>query len=318
MAGDWPQFRGPNRDGRWNETGILDSFPREGLKILWRHPIGGGWASPVVAQGRVFVFDVELTKPASRERLHCFEEKTGKILWVYAYEEHYSEWTFVPERGAGPTATPIVEQDRIYFVGANGNAHCLNVKTGAVIWEKNIGQEYVVAEMACRPSPLLEGSMLIVFTGAKPGASVIALDKQPGKKVWQALDDPVSNSSPIAITSAGKRQLIVWSGSSITSLDPGNGRTYWRLPIVTSNNDSIPTPVIQGNRLLVSGLMLELSPDVPSASFLWPKNRAPSQRILSTPQRPFCKENTSSARGPRVNSFAWKRPPAGNFGLRTV
>src|SRR6266567_4092536 len=280
-ATDWPQFRGPNRDGNWDETGILESFPSEGLKIRWRQPVGGGWSSPVVVQGRVFVSDVELTKPTARERLHCFEEKTGKVLWVYAYEEKYGEWSYVPERGAGPTATPIVERNRIYVVGANGHTHCLDVNSGTVIWEKNIGREYQVAEMSCRPSPLIEGSLLIVFTGAKPGASVMALDKQTGKEVWKALDDHVSNSSPIVITVAGRRQLIVWSDNSITSVDPANGHTYWREAMTTSNNDSVATPVFQGNRLLVSGLMLELSGDPPAAKFRWPENRVPSKRLLS-------------------------------------
>lgn len=278
---DWPQFRGPHRDGTWDEVGIRESFPREGIKIRWRRPVGGGWSSPVVARGRVFVFDVELIKPSARERLHCFEEKTGKVLWVYAYDEKYDEWTYVPERGAGPTATPIVEGDRIYVVGANGYTHCLDVKTGTVIWEKNIGREYQVAEMSCRPSPLIEGSLLIVFTGAKPGASVLALDKLTGKEVWKALDDPVSNSSPIVITAGGTRQLIVWSDSSLASLDPANGHTYWREPMVTSNNDSVATPVFQGNRLLVSGLMLDVSADPPAAVFRWPESRAVSKRLLS-------------------------------------
>src|SRR5206468_7649140 len=133
-ADDWPQFRGPRRDGHWNETGILESFPKEGLRICWRHSVGGGFSSPVVAQGRVFVSDVELVKPSPRERVHCFEEKTGKVLWVFGYKENYLEWTFVPERGAGPTATPIVEHERIYVVGAYGYVHCLDVKTGTVIW----------------------------------------------------------------------------------------------------------------------------------------------------------------------------------------
>ena len=286
MAADWPQFRGPNRDGNWDETGILESFPKDGVNIHWRHPVGGGWASPVVAGGKVFVFDVELTKPSARERVHCFDERTGKVLWVFAYKENYGEWTFDPERGAGPTATPIVEQDLIYAVGANGYVHCLDVKTGMVIWEKNIGREYEVAEMSCRPSPLIEGSLLIVFTGAKPGAALLALDKQTGKEVWKALDDHVSNSSPIAITFGGKRQLIVWSDNSIASLNPTNGHTYWREPLVTSNNDSIATPVFQGNRLLVSGLMIELHADPPAASFRWPENRVPTRRILSNTSTP--------------------------------
>src|SRR5689334_7763493 len=120
VAIDWPQFRGPNRDGNWDEAGILEAFPKEGTKIRWRHPVGGGFASPVVAGGRVFVFDVELTLPSARERVHCFDAKSGEVLCVYVYAEKYGEWSFVPERGAGPTSTPIVEENRIYAVGAYG------------------------------------------------------------------------------------------------------------------------------------------------------------------------------------------------------
>jgi outer membrane protein assembly factor BamB len=172
-------------------------------------------------------------------------------------------------------------------VGASGHVHCLDVKKGAVVWEKNIGQEYEVAEMSCRPSPLIDGSQLIVFTGAKPGASVMALDKQTGKEIWKALDDHVSNSSPILITNAGRRQLIVWSDNSIASLDPANGHTYWREIMTTSNNDSTATPVFQGDGLLVSGLMLGLSGDPPAANFRWPENRVPSKRLLSNTSSPF-------------------------------
>jgi outer membrane protein assembly factor BamB len=298
-ATDWPQFRGPTRDGHWDETGILESFPREGLKIRWRNPVGGGWASPVVVQGRVFVFDVELIKPMARERVHCFNAKTGQVLWVYAYEEKYGDWSYVPERGAGPTATPIVEGERIYVVGANGNTHCLDVKSGNVLWKKNIGKEYTVGEMSCRPSPLIEGSLLIVFTGAKPGASVLALDKQTGKEVWKALDDPVSNSSPIIITAGGQRQLIVWTDSSLASLNPTNGQTFWRERMVTSNNDSVATPVFQGGRLLVSGLMLDVSGDPPAAVIRWPEIRTPARRILSNTSVPFLRgEFIFAAKGP--------------------
>ncbi|MSU33727.1 MAG: hypothetical protein EXS36_01170 [Pedosphaera sp.] len=150
-----------------------------------------------------------------------------------------------------------------------------------MLWEKNLAKEYEVRVLQCRPSPLIEGNLLIVFTGAKPGASVIALDKRTGKEIWKALDDPVSNSSPLIIVAGGKHQLIVWSDASVTSLNPATGETYWREPMVTSNNDSIPTPVVQNNRLLIAGLMLTLNADRPTASVLWPENRAASKRILS-------------------------------------
>ena len=286
-AGDWPQFRGPHRDGSWDEKNILEKFPDQGLKICWRHSVGGGFSSPVVGEGKAFVFDVKLVKPRPREQLHCFDEKSGEELWVYTYEERYGEWSYVPERGAGPTATPMLEEGRIYTVGAYGNVHCVDVKTGKMIWEKNLGREYEVVEMSCRPSPLIEGRLLIIFTGARPGASVMALDKESGKEVWKALGDPVSNSSPIVITHGSRRQLIVWSDASVASLDPTAGDVFWREPMATSNNDSAATPVFRGGRLLVSGLMMELKENPAGVNFLWPENRAPSKRVLSNTSTPW-------------------------------
>jgi len=128
---------------------------------------------------------------------------------------------------------------------------------------------------------------LIVCTGAKPGACVLALDKRTGKEVWKALDDSVSNSSPLIIVAGGKRQLIVWTDNAVNSLNPATGETYWREPMVTSNNDSIPTPVVQKNRLLISGLMFELNDHQPAATVLWPETMAASKRILSNTSTPL-------------------------------
>src|SRR4029077_4067860 len=85
-AEDWPQWRGPNRDAVWSETGILESFPVEGLKVRWRAPVGWGYSSPVVAHGRVFLTDSHLNRPKAEERVHCFKEATGKLLWTYSYD----------------------------------------------------------------------------------------------------------------------------------------------------------------------------------------------------------------------------------------
>jgi len=279
LAADWPQFRGPNRDSVWNETGILKTFPAEGLKIRWRTPVGPGWSSPVVVRGRVYLTDMRLEKPKAWERIRCFKESTGKPLWTHASELVYPEWAFIPEHGGGPAATPIVEDGKIYSLGRSGQVDCLNARNGKVIWEKQL--EYDISELSCRASPLIEGNLLILFTGAKPGACVLALDKKTGKEVWKALNETVSNSSPLVIVAGGKRQLIVWTDNAVNSLDPATGSTYWREPMVTSSNDSIPTPVVQKNRLLISGLMFELSADQPAATMLWPESRSVSKRILS-------------------------------------
>jgi hypothetical protein len=91
---DWPQWRGPNRDGVWSETGILESFPSGGLKIRWRAPVGLGWSSPVAAQGRVYLIDSESMAPNAKERVHCFDAATGKPMWKFSYNISYPDWAF--------------------------------------------------------------------------------------------------------------------------------------------------------------------------------------------------------------------------------
>jgi outer membrane protein assembly factor BamB len=98
QAADWPQFRGPNRDGIWNETGILKSFPAEGVKIRWRVPVGPGWSSPVVARGRVYLTDMRLEKPRAWERIQCFQESNGKLLWSHASELFTDEGNLILAR----------------------------------------------------------------------------------------------------------------------------------------------------------------------------------------------------------------------------
>jgi outer membrane protein assembly factor BamB len=284
---DWPQWRGPNRDNVWNETGILKSFPAEGLKIRWRVPVGPGWSSPVVVQGRVFLTDMRLEKPRAWERIQCFKESTGKLLWSRESELVYPDWAFIPEHGGGPAATPIVEAGTVYWFGRSGQVDCLDARSGRVIWEAPLDKKYEIGVLSCRGSPLIEENLLILFVGAKPGGCVIALDKRTGKEVWKALDDSLSNSSPLIVAAGGKRQLIVWMGNALTSLNPATGETYWRQAMVTSSNDSIPTPVVQNNRLLISGLMLELDTHTPTAKVLWPETMAPTKRILSNTSTPM-------------------------------
>src|SRR5688572_20194382 len=108
-AEDWPQWRGPNRDGSYAETGLTETFPAGGLKVRWRVPVGWGFSSPVVAQGRAYLPDSEVVKPGARERLHCFDAATGKTLWMHSYDVAYEDWAFDPAQEVGPVATPIVQ-----------------------------------------------------------------------------------------------------------------------------------------------------------------------------------------------------------------
>jgi outer membrane protein assembly factor BamB len=280
-ADDWPQWRGPNRDGMWAETGVLASFPPSGLKVRWREPAGPGWSSPVVANGRVYLTDSELNNPKARERVRCFEEATGKPLWAFSYDVTYPDWAF-PERG--PTATPVVQGGKLYTLGNKGDLYCFDARTGGVLWKRNLEKEYDVQEFAFNASPLIEGDLLIVSIGSYPGtqtSSVLALDKDSGKEVWKAPTGGLTNSSPVVVSAGGKRQLVVWAQDGVYSLDPATGKTYWREKMRTEAASAVTTSVFRKNRLLVSGLMLRLDPEKPAASVLWPDTRAVSRRILS-------------------------------------
>lgn len=287
---DWPQFRGPNRDGVWNETAILDRFPAEGLKFAWRAPVEHGFSSPVVANGRVYVTDAKYAKSRADERVHCFDEKTGETLWNFAYDAAYPDWalTQADVEKSGPTATPIVDDGKLYTAGMNGDLHCLDAATGRVVWKLNLQTEFHVQEFSFNASPVIEGKLLILSIGSFPhpaDSCVVALDKSSGKLVWKTPDDGVTNSSPSVIASGGKRQLIVWTTQSIISLDPATGADYWREPEKIAGYPCSP-PILKGDRLLVGGIMLKLQDDKPAAATLWPVGKGSRGRVLS---------NTSSA-----------------------
>lgn len=286
-AEDWPQFRGRDRDGVAHEKGLLKTFPADGLKVRWRKPVGWGLTTPVVAGGRVFVMDCALNKPAAKERVLCFSETTGEPLWTFAYEVSYPDFAFVHGIGCGPCATPIVEGQRIYVTGSSSEVFCLNVESGSLNWRRNLNQEYTVRVLESRASALIDGDLMIVPAYGKPGATLVALDKRTGKDVWKALNDNVASSSPMIIQAAGVRQLVLWTGQSVSSLNPATGAVFWQEPMVTSSNDSISTPVVQGNRLLISGMMMQLSGDKPAAKILWPSNLVGMKKILTHTATPM-------------------------------
>jgi outer membrane protein assembly factor BamB len=280
IASDWPQWRGLTRDGVWNETGIMESFPTNGLKVSWRAPIGPGFSSPVVAQDRVFVTASQIVRPKARERVFCFDIKNGKSLWIHSYEADYAEWAFDPKNPFGPRSTPVVNDGRVFALGARGRLSCLDAATGKVLWKKNF--ENKSKDSAFTPSPLIESNLLIlVLDGGPPGPCVVALDTNSGKERWRTLDEPATLSSPIVLTAGGKKQLIVWTEKSVTSLDPFTGKLNWRERHVGAGSYAIPTPVAHGDLLFVNGVMFKINSSGTGASVLWPDEKPPSRQTVS-------------------------------------
>ena len=131
-ADDWPEVRGTGRRGVWHETGIVDAFPSEGLKVRWRTSVHPGWSGPVVADGRVFLMDFTRAERSSAvvERAVCLDEETGRILWTRAWDADYRT---IGATWEGPRVTPTVDGARVYVMGATERLHTLNTETGEVL-----------------------------------------------------------------------------------------------------------------------------------------------------------------------------------------
>ncbi len=263
-ADDWPQWRGPTRDGQWNETGLIESFASKEPAPLWRAPIGPGYNGPVVADGRVFVMD-RVTEPEESERIHCFDADNGKPVWSYRYACKYRNVQYP----AGPRAAMLIDSGRAYSFGTMGHLFCFDAATGKILWQKDLLKDYKLRMpiWGIAAAPLVEGDKLIVLAGGQDGASVVAFDKVTGKEIWRALDDPIGYSAPIVIDHGGKRTLVCWTGTRVVGLEPSDGKLVWEYPYKHSKMViNMPTPVDQDGLLFVSGfydgsLLLKLSPD---------------------------------------------------------
>ena len=288
VADDWPQFRGLNRDAAWQETGILGTFPEEGLKTLWSASVGMGLASAVIAEGRVYLAGAELQKPKARECVRCLDAESGKEKWLHAYEVTYPDFAFDPTQNSGPNSSPLVHEGKLYSLGQMGDLFCLDATNGHVLWHRRLMKDYGTKEFTgTTPSPLIEGRLLILPVGAEHGATVVAFDKDTGVEAWRALDDPWTYSSPIVITAGGVRQLIVWTPKSVSSLDPATGRLWWREPVDTTNYYGSATPVHVGDQLVLSGMMFQLDATKPSAKLLWPESKSPVKVVLGACSIPW-------------------------------
>src|SRR5262245_56331243 len=136
-ADDWPQWRGPNRDGEWRDRGIIDSIPPAGLPVRWRARVLNGWSGPAVASGRVYVTDHNYKSDPEVERVLCFSETTGQLLWLFEYPCPYGDM----EYGNGPRATPTVHDKMVYTLGTKGHLVCLNAESGELVWKKDLAQD---------------------------------------------------------------------------------------------------------------------------------------------------------------------------------
>jgi outer membrane protein assembly factor BamB len=261
-ADDWPTWLGPKADGVWRESGILDKFPKGGPKVLWRHKVGGGYAGPAVAAGRVYVTDRILdpgekdpadpfarTNSNGKERVLCLDATSGKLLWKHEYPVKYTM-----SYPCGPRAMPVVANGKVWTLGAMGNLLCLDAADGRLHWSRNLlkdGDDVQVWGFSA--TPLLDGNQLICLAGNKP--AVIAFDADTGKERWSALavvNNEVGYCPPMIATFGDKRQVIIWHPEAVTALDPATGKTLWSHDWHIRANLTIPSPRQVGDRLFLT------------------------------------------------------------------
>ena len=287
-ADEWPQWMGPQRDNVWREEGLIDRFPKEGPKVLWRTPIENGYAGPSVAQGKVFVSDFATDanvkvdnfarkKFAGTERFFCLDEATGKVLWKTEHAVTYSI-----SYPAGPRCTPTVDGERVYFLGGEGKLSCIEIASGKVVWSKELKTEYKTtsALWGYAAHPLIDGNKLITLVGGE-GSHVVAFDKLTGKEIWKSLTSKEQGYSPPTIIEAGgARQLILLRTNGVTSVDPETGKEYWSLPYKATSGCIIMSPIKLGDYLYAAGyssqsLLVKLDNSKPAATEEW-RNKARS------------------------------------------
>ncbi|MEM8946195.1 MAG: PQQ-binding-like beta-propeller repeat protein [Planctomycetota bacterium] len=274
-AEDWEQWRGPQRDGVWRETGIRDDIPSDGLPERWRVPVALGYAGPAVADGKVYLFEYEKEQgelknsPGGRpkldgvERLRCLSSASGEELWRYEYDRNYKI-----SYPSGPRCTPTVDGDRVYALGAEGDLTCLRTGDGSLVWKKSFQTDYGVKTPIWGHSahPLVDGDTLYCVVGGD-GSIAVAFDKLTGEERWRALSagEP-GYCPPTMLEIAGKQQLVIFYPLAVCGLDPTSGQVQWSIPIEPSYGMSIAQPMITGDRIFTSGYNASVCFSLPNGS----------------------------------------------------
>lgn len=244
----WTNFRGPKRDGNYDATPVLTSWPAKGLTALWKQPVGLGYASFSVADGHAFTIE----QRRGQEVVAAYDVNTGRELWIQGWTNDFDPGD---DTGEGPRATPTWDQGRLYALGATGELRCLDANSGAVIWGKNILSDNQARNLqwAMAASPLIVDDKVIVLPGGANNKSVVAYNKMTGAPVWKVLSDQQAYVSPMLVELAGRRQIVVVSSSRVVGLVPESGALLWSYPWEVSMGINVSQPImVDQNRFFIS------------------------------------------------------------------
>jgi outer membrane protein assembly factor BamB len=257
---DWPQWRGPRRDGLSTEKGLLPQWPTAGPKRLWQATgLGEGYGSVALAGDRIYVQG----RKGNDSVVFALNRSGEAPVWTTALGPRLDQ-----DRGPGPRATPTVEGDVLYALSENGDLSCIQLKDGGTSWKKNILKHFGGSNphWNISESPLIDGDRLIVTPGG-PDATVVALDKKTGKTVWtsKGLSDPAGYASCIVADIQGVRTIMTLTAQAGVGLRASDGKLMWREPSPANRVANCTTPILDGNRVFYTSAystgctMLELT-----------------------------------------------------------
>lgn len=244
-AGNWPQWRGPKRDGISTETGLLKQWPENGPPLVWKATgAGNGYSSVAIANGRLYTLGLR----GDREFVIAYDVANGKEVWATPHGG-----AFRNDRGDGPRGTPTVEGNRVYALGGNGDLSALDTATGKIVWTMNVltkfGGEQITWGIS--ESPLVVGEKVLVNPGG-PGASIVALNKKDGSLIWKSQSERAGYSSAMVLEAAGTPQVVFFTSTRAVGLDLKDGRLLWEYGKPANRVANSATPIVRANRVFIS------------------------------------------------------------------
>jgi outer membrane protein assembly factor BamB len=240
-AGDWPQWRGPDRTGVSKETGLLKEWPKDGPKLLWMNKnLGNGYSTPAIAGGRIYV----QSNHAEDELAVALDEKTGKQIWSSNIGK------VGKNRGPqypGARGTPTVDGDNLYCLGSDGDLVCIERDQGKIKWHKQLKKEFggKMGAWAYSESPLIDGDVLVCTPGGKE-ATLLALNKKDGSVIWKCAvpeGDEAAYASAIIAQAGDSKQYVQFLQKGLVGVDAKTGKFLWRFKKTIDIGANIPTPV---------------------------------------------------------------------------
>ena len=248
---DWPQWRGPKRDG--SISAPLPSQWPEALKKQWEVPVGAGYASPVVSGNRVVV----IARQGEEEIVRALDVATGKQIWRASYAAPYTVNPAAWSHGPGPKATPAIVGNRVFTFGIGGILSAFDLTSGTLIWQLTAPD--VLPQYGTATSPLIDGTNVIVHVGGDNSGALMSIDVVTGKPRWQWAGDGPGSGSPIIATIAGVRQVIAQTQKLLVGIEASAGTLLWQLPFTTDFDQNALTPVVFEDLVIVGGIDLPLT-----------------------------------------------------------